>query len=72
MTNSDEITCVGCGEPESEGRLDRCFVCFKPFCTDCTYKAFGGRKFCSATCAHAFFFQGDDDDDNEDIRSVDE
>ena len=63
MVEVEERRCVGCGDTEAEAHLERCIQCGKWFCPDCAYKA-TGRRFCSQECAHAFFWQAPDDDDD--------
>jgi hypothetical protein len=64
MLETDERRCVGCGDTEAEAHLERCTVCGKHFCPDCTFRQ-TGRRFCSGDCARAFFWEGMDDDDDE-------
>jgi hypothetical protein len=66
-----ERICRGCGTTEELTRLERCGICAKFFCADCANRAIGGRKFCSAECAKAYYFHGepDDDDTDEDVRA---
>ena len=60
----DERRCIGCGESEETVRLERCVACGRDYCADCAYRA-GGRRYCSAPCARAYFY-GDEDDDEDD------
>jgi len=43
--------------------LERCSICMSHFCRDCAFRAYGGRRFCSDACARAYYFHGEDDDD---------
>ena len=65
MLEVDERRCVGCGDTEAEAHLERCMVCGKYFCNDCSYRA-TGRRFCSAECARAFFYGDSDDNEGND------
>ena len=71
MLEVDERRCVGCGDTEAEAHLDRCVVCGKYFCADCTFRM-TGRRFCSSECARAFFWEGVDDDDDNDTDDDDD
>jgi len=55
------MQCIGCQRDEDATHLNKCPICFKWVCDDCTHRAMG-RMFCSKKCADQFFF-GDDDDD---------
>ena len=68
--SSLERKCITCGDTEEMARLERCVVCGRDFCSDCTHRALG-RRFCTATCAKAFFY-GDSDDDDQEHESPDE
>jgi hypothetical protein len=61
MSATGERVCVGCGDTEEMARLERCQICNRSFCPDCSYRALG-RRFCSEKCARGFFY-GDEDDD---------
>lgn len=47
--------------PEKEP-LERCVICGRRYCTDCSYRA-TGRRFCSSECAREFFYGESDDDE---------
>ena len=61
MAETSERVCVGCGDTEELAHLERCPICNRWFCPDCSYRALG-RRFCSDKCARGYFY-GDDDDD---------
>ncbi len=69
-----ERKCVTCGDTEEQARLERCAICARYFCPDHAHRAFGGRRFCSGECAHAYFFHGefDDDEDNPEDLGIEE
>lgn len=54
--------CHGCDQP-SEGKLERCSVCFRYFCEDHCHRTLG-RDFCSKRCAEYHQF-GDPDAEEE-------
>jgi hypothetical protein len=54
------MECIGCKVSETEKRLNKCPICFKRVCDDCSQRSMG-RDFCSKRCADQFFF-GDDDE----------
>lgn len=64
MSLEEQRVCVGCGDNEDVARLDRCGVCSRDFCLDCSHRALG-RRFCSAECSRAYFYYGDSDDDED-------
>ena len=63
MSFVEERRCNGCGETEESAHLDRCVVCGKLFCTDCSYKTMG-RRFCSQPCSVQFYYGDTDDEDS--------
>jgi hypothetical protein len=63
MSTNEQRVCVGCGDTEDQARLERCGICTKWFCTDCSHRT-AGRRFCSSECGRAYFW-GDDDDDKD-------
>ena len=66
MSLLEQRSCFGCGQTEETVHLDRCIVCGKWFCPDCSYKAMG-RRFCSQPCSVQFYYgEIDDDEDNLD------
>ncbi len=65
----DERHCAGCGETEAAAHFDRCVVCGKWFCPDCSYRAMG-RRFCSQHCS-VQFYSGETDDDENDLAADD-
>lgn len=65
MTEFQERVCVGCGDSEEVVRLELCGVCRKNFCPDCAHRA-AGHRFCSRECARAWYFAGENDDDEND------
>ncbi len=52
--------CKTCKAKQSEKFLTLCVVCKKYFCDPDSYP-YGGKVFCSNTCANLFFFGEDDD-----------
>jgi hypothetical protein len=46
-------------------RLEPCGICRRFFCADCAHRAGHGRRFCSPECARAYYFSGDNDDDED-------
>jgi hypothetical protein len=65
MTESPERVCVGCNDTEEMAHLEMCSICNRFYCADCAYKGGFGRKFCSAECGRAWYFTGDNDDDED-------
>ncbi len=63
MSIIEERVCLRCGMSPEKEPLERCVICGRSYCTDCSYRA-SGRRFCSAECAREFFY-GDSDDDEE-------
>ena len=63
MDTTSERVCVGCGDTEEMAHLERCQMCNRFFCPDCSYRALG-RRFCSEQCSRGFFY-GDVDDDSD-------
>lgn len=55
--------CGGCGQ-EFPYALPRCPICHKSVCESCAVRM-GGSTFCGSACAHAFFFGGQDDVEDE-------
>ena len=63
MSSIEERVCLRCGmSPENEP-LERCVMCGRSYCLDCSYRA-TGRRFCSVECARQFFY-GDSDEDEK-------
>jgi hypothetical protein len=54
------VECIGCQKSDLEFRLNKCPICFKLICDECSFRSFG-RSFCSRKCSDQFFF-GDDDE----------
>ncbi len=54
-------TCFACSASELDKLLQKCPICFKWTCENCSTHAFG-RHFCSKKCSDNFFF-GDDEDE---------
>ncbi len=51
--------------------LPRCGFCHKAVCGSCAARM-GGSVFCGKSCAHAFFYGGEEDvEDLEDFKSED-
>lgn len=71
MTESTERVCVGCGSAGEAVSLETCSICNRFYCPDCAHKGGFGRRFCSPECARAWYFTGDNDDD-EDSASPDD
>jgi hypothetical protein len=65
MTETQQRVCVGCGDTEEVVRLEPCSICRRFFCADCAHRAGHGRRFCSPECARAYYFSGDNDDDED-------
>ena len=65
MSSTYERCCVGCGTNAEAVPLDRCPICSKHFCADCSYRA-SGRRFCSEACARIYNY-GDSEDDDQDF-----
>jgi hypothetical protein len=65
ISSAGERQCVSCRDTEETARLEKCSVCFKFFCPDCAHRALG-RRFCSAHCAHEYFYGETDDDETVD------
>ena len=63
MSYVDERRCAGCSETGESTNLDRCVVCGKWFCAECSYKTMG-RRFCSQPCSVQFYYGDTDDEDN--------
>jgi hypothetical protein len=55
------VECFVCNASELDKLLQKCPICFKWACENCSTHAFG-RHFCSKKCSEEFFY-GDDDDD---------
>jgi len=72
MSEAYEKACVGCGQSEEQARLEPCSGCGRWFCNDCAHRAGFGRKFCSAECSRAYYFSGEGDDDEDDVRDHDD
>ncbi|NOZ13027.1 MAG: hypothetical protein GXO69_05185 [Acidobacteria bacterium] len=60
--HKDLLRCKFCGITEEETTmLQKCPMCFTIFCPNCGY-SFGGRQFCSKSCADYFYFgEGDEE-----------
>ena len=71
MQESYDRVCVGCGQSEEQVRLEPCSVCGRYFCSECAQRAGFGRKFCSLACTRAYYFVGETDDDEDDVRDDD-
>jgi hypothetical protein len=54
------MECTFCQKSDQDVRLNKCPICFKWVCDDCSRRDYG-RAFCSAGCAKQFFF-GDEDE----------
>jgi len=54
------MECVGCQVSDLDQHLNKCPICFKWICDDCSRRSMG-RMFCSKRCADQFFF-GDDEE----------
>jgi len=63
----DDRHCATCGHTEEMAHLERCVVCGKWFCSDCSYKAMG-RRFCSQPCSVQYYY-GEIDDDEDDLTA---
>ena len=55
------MDCYSCKASDLDRTLNKCPICFKLVCDNCSVHAFG-RHFCSKKCSDVFF-HGDDDDD---------
>ena len=69
MTIAEKV-CIGCGDTEQMANLERCSICMRWFCPDCSFRALG-RRFCSEQCSRAYFY-GDMDDDDKDLGTLDD
>ena len=72
MTEATERLCVGCGCNEDHKRLEQCFGCYRFFCADRAHRAGFGRRFCSAECTRAYYFTGEESDDDQDDLPADD
>ena len=70
MSDRERI-CVGCNKTEDLVRLEPCNICGRYFCADCAHRAGFGRKFCSVECSQAYYFIGEESDDDEDAEHDD-
>ncbi len=61
----EERACVRCGATQETAHLERCAICRKFFCHDCSHRTTTGRRFCSETCARAYFYGDSDDLEND-------
>jgi len=64
MPELEERLCSTCADTEEMAHLDRCVVCGRWFCPDCSYKAMG-RRFCSQNCSIQYYYGEIDDDEND-------
>lgn len=55
-----ERKCEKCNVEEGVKDLKKCPICFKLVCEECSY-FFGGRWFCSESCARLFFFYDEEE-----------
>jgi hypothetical protein len=55
------MECVTCQTSDQDNHLNKCPICFKWACDNCSMHSFG-RIFCSKKCSDQFFF-GDDDEE---------
>ena len=62
MSSVVERSCVVCGATEETVRLEKCPICARDFCPDCSYRM-SGRRFCSFDCSRAWFWGDDEDED---------
>lgn len=63
--------CVTCNQDFPYG-LPLCQTCRKPACEICVVRM-GGNIFCGKPCAHAFFFGGQDDvEDENDLAKLED
>jgi hypothetical protein len=64
MHELSERVCTHCGDPGESKMLERCTICYRWFCSDCSYKG-AGRRFCSERCSLEYIYGdlGEDDDD---------
>jgi hypothetical protein len=53
--------CAICKKSGEEIKLQKCSICFKPFCEECAF-TMSGRQFCGHFCAEYFFFAQPDED----------
>ncbi len=67
----EERRCIGCGDTEEQAHLERCVVCGKWFCPDCSFKR-TGRRFCSMGCARDYFWGDAEEEDDDDTKDVPE
>ena len=56
--------CELCGATGRWLQLAKCPMCHTYFCESCDYK-YGGKDFCSNTCANEFYWGGEEGDDDE-------
>jgi hypothetical protein len=64
-----ERVCIGCGDTDEQAVLEACSICRRFFCSDCAHRAGFGRRFCSPECSRAYYFSGEDSDDDETLES---
>jgi len=63
--------CTACNQ-DLEYALPRCQTCRKSVCDGCAVRM-GGNVFCGKPCAHAFFFGGQDDvEDESDLSRIED
>jgi hypothetical protein len=55
-----ELGCELCGTSPEERRTQKCAICYKRFCEECSVNL-SGRTFCSRFCGEYFLFGGEDD-----------
>lgn len=63
MENPAGDSCVQCEASAELRRLERCTICYRSFCHECSVRAHGNKAFCSQGCAEVFFFGTDEPDD---------
>ena len=67
MTTLEQKVCLICGASSEEMILERCMVCGKWFCQECSFKQ-TGRRFCSPGCARDFFWGIGEEEDEDDTQ----
>ena len=60
LAKENKLGCEACGTSEEDRRTQKCPICFKRYCEDCSIHL-SGRSFCSKSCGEYFFFGGDED-----------
>ena len=71
MADAYERVCVRCGSTGETVRLEQCTICKRFYCPDCAHRAGFGRRFCSPECARAYYFTGEETDDDQDTEHDD-